>query len=293
MGAPHRKSIVKEALERLDEKMAIGESRQEAKRTIREEQGPLWSVSTGRIHSFKTRSTYQEHIIRFVQWARSTHQVISLAALDLCADALATEYLQQQLAENKSPYTLQAKRAALRLFFANRALAATVCFPRRERTKITRSRGPKQHDRHFQPENWPTLLHFLSATGLRRQEVHDLHVRDILERDGRVLVHVANGKGGRWRDVPVLPGREEDVLAVRGERDLDEVVFARIPKHLDVHSYRREFAQALYLFHAPGRDLPPATGRLKPADYDRAAAQRVTEALGHNRIDVVLRHYIR
>ncbi len=106
-------------------------------------------------------------------------------------------------------------------------------------------------------------------------------------------MHVANGKGGRWRDVPVLPGREEDVLSVRGERDLDEVVFARIPKHLDVHSYRREFAQALYLFHAPGRDLPPATGRLKPADYDRAAAQRVTEALGHNRIDVVLRHYIR
>jgi len=168
-----------------------------------------------------------------------------------------------------------------------------VRFPSRERAKITRSRGPKQHDRHFQPENWPTLLQFLSATGLRRQEVHDLHVRDILERDGRVLVHVANGKGGRWRDVPVLPGREEDVLSVRGERDPDEVVFARIPRHLDVHSYRREFAQALYLSHAASRDLPSASGRLKPSDYDRTAAQRVTEALGHNRIDVVLRHYIR
>jgi integrase len=228
-----------------------------------------------------------------VQWARSTHQVISLAELDRCANELATEYLQQQLAENKSPYTLQAKRAALRLFFANRALAATVCFPRRERTKITRSRGPKQHDRHFQPENWPTLLHFLSATGLRRQELHDLHVRDIVECDGRVLVHVANGKGGRRRDVPVLSGCEGDVLSMRGERDPDEVAFARIPKHMDVHSYRREFAQALYLYHAPGRGLPPATGRLKPADYDRGAAQQVTEALGHNRIDVVLRHFIR
>jgi hypothetical protein len=62
---------------------------------------------------------------------------------------------------------------------------------------------------------------------------------------------------------------------------------------MDVHGYRREFAQALYLYHAPGRTLPPATGRLKRSDYDRDAAQRVSWALGHQRIDVVLRHYIR
>lgn len=72
----------------------------------------------------------------------------------------------------------------------------------------------------------------------------------------------------------------------------EELAFARIPKHMDVHSYRRAYAQALYLFYAPGRSLPPAVGRLKPGDYDRTAAKHVTEALSHNRIDV-LRHYIR
>jgi hypothetical protein len=60
-----------------------------------------------------------------------------------------------------------------------------------------------------------------------------------------------------------------------------------------VHSYRREYVQALYLYHAPGRTLPPATGRLKANDYDRDAAYEVTLALGHNRIDVVLCHYLR
>ncbi len=52
-------------------------------------------------------------------------------------------------------------------------------------------------------------------------------------------------------------------------------------------------AKALYLSHAPRRSLPPAQGRLKRNDYNRAAAYAVTLALGHNRIDAVLRQYLR
>jgi hypothetical protein len=101
------------------------------------------------------------------------------------------------------------------------------------------------------------------------------------------------GKGGRPREVQALPGHNEDVWTMREGRPDDAKVFERIPRHLDVHSVRREFAQALYQHYANGRDLPPSSGRLRPKDYDRAAAERVTWALGHNRIDVVLRHYIR
>ncbi len=293
MGATHRKSIVRQALDRLDDKMAIHQSRREAKQAIREEQGATWSVSTGRIHSFKTRSSYQEHVVRFIKWARETHHTISLEQLDPRAGELATAYLQQRLAESKSPYTLQAERAALRLFFDNRALADSVDIPRRERANITRSRGPKQHDRHFQPANWPQLVHFLQATGLRRHELRALHCRDIFYRDGQLLVYVASGKGGLQRDVPVLPGREAEVLSVSAGRGPDEAAFSRIPKHMDVHSYRREYAQALYLYYAPGRSLPSATGRLKRSDYNRESAERVSHALGHRRLDVVLRHYLR
>jgi integrase len=273
--------------------MAIGQSRREAKQAIREEQGSAWSVSTGKIHAFKTRGTYQEHIVRFVKWARETHHTISLTQLDPHAEALTTEYLQQRLAESKSPYTLQAERAALRLFFNDRTLAATVPIPRRERARITRSRGPKKHDRHFQPANWPELVHFLQATGLRRHEVRALRCRDIFQRESQLLVHVASGKGGLTRDVPVLPEREGEVLAVSAGRDPDDAVFLRIPKHMDVHSYRREYAQALYLYYTSGRLLPPAQGRLKRSDYDRDAAERVSHALGHRRVDVATRHYLR
>jgi integrase len=231
MGAAHRKSIVRETIERFDTKMAIRESRRDAKIAIREQQGTTWSISTGKIHSFKTRSTYQEQSIRFVKWVREEYHVTSLAQLDPRADELATAYLQQQAASGKSPYTLQVERAALRLFFDNRTLASAVAIPRRERAKITRSRGPKKHDRHFQPANWPELIRFAQATGLRRHELRALHCRDIFYRDGQLLVHVESGKGGLKRDVPVLAGREADVLAMSEGRDPDALVFARIPKH--------------------------------------------------------------
>jgi hypothetical protein len=293
MGAAHRKSIVRETIERLDTKMAIGESRREAKIALREESGRAWSVSTGRIHSHKTRTTYQEQAIRFVKWTREHHHITSLEQLDPRADELATAYLRQQLAEHKSPYTLQTERAALRLFFGDRALASTVVIPRREREKITRSRGPKKHDKHFQPANWPELIHFGQATGLRYRELRALRCRDIFVHEGQLVAYVARGKGGLKRNAPVLAGRESDVLAVKEGRDPEELVFPRIPKHYDEHSYRREYAQALYLQYAPGRSLPPATGRLKPKDYDREAAARVSKALGHRRVDVATRHYIR
>ena len=293
MGAAHRKSIVREVIERFDTKMAIGESRRDAKIALREAQGTTWSVSTGKIHSYKTRSTYQEQTIRFVKWAREHYHVISLAQLDPRADELATVYLRQQLAESKSPYTLQTERAALRLFFDDRALTSTVQIPRRERANITRSRGPKKHDRHFQPANWPDLIRFAQTTGLRRHELRALRCRDIVVHEGQLVAYVKSGKGGLKRDAPVLAGREADVLAMQEGRDPEELVFPRIPKHFDEHSYRREYAQALYLQYAPGRSLPPATGRLKPSDYDRAAAARVSAALGHRRVDVATRHYLR
>jgi len=160
--------------------MAINESRGKAKEAAREHGESTWAFSTGRIHSFKTRSVYQEHTLRFVSWARSTYNIRSLEQLDPRANELASTYLQHHLADSKSPYTLQVERAALCLFFNNRELAASVALPRRARTSITRSRGTKKHDRHFQPANWPELVKFLQATGIRRQELRDLRSQDII-----------------------------------------------------------------------------------------------------------------
>lgn len=292
----HHKSIIRESLDRLHEKMAIGSKRREAKDARRATGEQSWSYSTERIHSYKTRSTYQEHILHFVTWARATHNMKSLSQLDPRADELACEYLQKRLDEQKSPYTVQAERSALRLFFGNRQLAARLVIPERRRENIVRSRKATVREREFQPANWQHLIRFLQATGLRRDEVRLLQVEDIWHNPAHERLEVAikkgHGKGGRPRSVPVLPGHEAEVRALVEGRDPQERVFPRIASHLGIHALRREYAQAYYQFLS-GRKLPPTIGRLKRSAYDEAAVLEVSQALGHNRKDVVLRHYLR
>jgi len=298
LGKPHRKSLVKEIVERLDSLMALGESRGAAKDEARAAGEKVWAFSTGKIHSFKTRQVYQEHSIRFGKWARATHGVKQFAELEARADELASAYLRKSLEEQKSAFTLQTIRAALRMLFGNRQLAEGVELPKRLRKNITRSRGPKKHDRQFQPKNWPDLLNFLEATGLRRDEVKMLKVGDIRQQDpeydGQTTVKVRSGKGGKERVVVVALDQAPAVLKLIEGREPNERVFPRIPSHLDVHSYRRDFAQDRYLRNAPDHDLPPTEKkRLSPKDYDRAAAREVTRSLGHNRHSIILNNYIR
>jgi hypothetical protein len=114
----------------------------------------------------------------------------------------------------------------------------------------------------------------------------------VRRRDEWLVVRVVNGKGGKWREVPVFPGRDAVVYAAVQGKEPDAHVFDRISGLLDIHSYRRQFAQELYELLS-GRPLPPKEGRLKSPDLDRAAAQEVSRCLGHNRIDIIFRHYIR
>jgi integrase len=274
--------------------MADGESRYEAKKERRTSGEHVWTFSTGKIHSFVTRDCYQRHILHFINWAREAHEIKRLDHLDERADELATAYLTDHIAVGRSPYTIQAERAALRMFFSDRDLAAAIQLPPRRREQITRSRGPAKHDKHFQPKNWQLQIDFLKACGLRRSELRDLLVREIFKDElGQLVVYVRNGKGGRQRRAVVIPGHEQLVLSAIQDRLPDAHVFEHLAKHMDIHSYRREYAQTLYRHYAPDRELPPATGRLKRQDYNWDAALQVSRSLGHNRVDVVLRHYIR
>jgi hypothetical protein len=79
----HRKSIIKAAIDRLEGLMAIGESRREAKQAVRASGERIWAFSTGRIHSFKTRSVYQEHILRFINFFHLSCEAFMVVILAL------------------------------------------------------------------------------------------------------------------------------------------------------------------------------------------------------------------
>lgn len=281
------------AVQRLDALMANGQKRSEAKALARERGESLFASTDGKIHAFETRNNYQKIIMRFIDWSRNEYGVNSLERLDERADELVSLYLSERIEKGYSAWTLQTERSALRTFFENRDLAADVALPRRQRQNIVRSRLPAKRDTHFQPDNWLPLIKFVQACGLRREELRDLRVRDIYYKtDGQLVVHVRKGKGGKERKVAVFPGREQDVLAVKEGHTENELVFDRLPSAMDIHAYRRRFAQELYE-HFSRRALPPREGRLQAPDFDREAAEKVTRHLGHNRVDVIFGHYIR
>ncbi len=287
-------SLIHFVIKRLDSLMAIGISRHQEKIAIREAtEEKSWKVSVGKIFSHTTRKVYQQQVLAFIKWVQATYQITRPACLDERADELVCEYLRKGIAEGRSPYTLQTQRSALRLFFGWQ-IASSVDLPKRKREAITRSRLPVKQDRHFQPNNWPNQVLFARATGLRWAELRDLRIGEVYKNECQhLVVYVRNGKGGKSREVPVLPEYEQDVLSVIQGREREEHVFDHVPTAMDVQSYRRSSAQVRYQHHARNRPLPPAQGRLKPTIYDASATKKVSKALGHQRKSIVLTHYLR
>ncbi len=273
--------------------MADGQKRSQAKAEAKARGESTFAFSDGKIHAFETRNNYQKKTMRFIDWCRQEHGVRDLDHIRQRADELASLYFTQRIAKGYSAWTLTTERSALRMFFGDRHLAERVEFPKRKREHIKRSRYPAARDKHFQPDNWRPFINFCLASGLRREELRDLYVRDIYYRpsDGQLVVHVCRGKGGKDRKVPVFPGREQAVLGVVEGRAGDEKVFARLPD-TDIHAWRRQFAQELYEYLS-GRPLPPLEGRLQSPDLDRDAALKVSNCLGHGRIDIIFGSYIR
>lgn len=291
-----RRSIVRQVLDRFDSLMATGESRHAAKLAARVAGEHAWSVSDGRIHAFRTRKGYQAIVLRLVNWCATMQSLRfrSLDELDARAEEVVSRYLTDGLAAGKSAWTLKTERSAFRLFFHRRDLAAGVALPPRRQPDITRSRRPVVRDAAFDPSHWSELLTFLDATGLRRSEVARVHVRDISDDAEAHLLVAVKGKGGKWRTVPVLSGFEDAVRTLVAGRSPGERLFSRIPSHLDIHAARRRFAQATYRQLSDGRPLPSATNtRLAKGTIDPTAARGVSEALGHNRLDVTTTHYLR
>ncbi len=282
------------ALQRLNALMADHQKRSEAKDEARTRGESLFAFSDGKIHAFESRNNYQKIVMRFIDWVRNQHHIRDLARIDEQADELASLYLVERIEQEYSAWTLSTERSALRLFFQDRTLTDSIDLPKRRREDIKRSRQPAKRDRHINLDNWRHVVDFCLACGLRREELRDLYVHEVYHRkqDRQLVVFVRHGKGGKDREVPVFPGREQAVLSQVTDRHPGEHVFAKLSSLLDIHSYRRRFAQDLYE-HLTGRPLPPLEGRLQSADLDRDAALQVSRCLGHNRIDIIFGHYIR
>lgn len=236
------------------------------------------------IHSIKTMESYKKEAIRFTEWAKENHGCKYLED----TKSHVSQYLKEGINRGLSPWTLQLQRSALRKGLEDNKLGDDVKLPIRHRDQVSRSRGPKAMDRGFSVSRNKDLVDFCRSSGLRRHELAELKAGEVINsEDGKWYVHVRQGKGGRPREVSVLDRLSARVKEITQGKDPDSLLFERIPVRADIHGYRREYAAERYLELA-GRPYD----RNDKSSIDRYAIRQVSQALGHNREDVVTRSYL-
>ncbi|MFQ9801133.1 MAG: hypothetical protein ACLR23_21890 [Clostridia bacterium] len=173
-----------------------------------------------------------------------------------------------------------------------------ITLPHRERQAIERSRNTASRDYGFSKEKNADILAFARATGLRRHELAAIRPEQIrMNPDGSVALCGVTGKGGKVRDIAVLPGKEEAVLKFAGN-PTGKPIFTSVPSHMDVHGCRRAYANVLY------RQLARSLHTLARQEkyyckkdrrgmvYDRRAMLQVSRQLGTTCISAIAGHYL-
>lgn len=282
-----KKSIVRQAVECLLAMAAWGQSKHADK--IANGGKP----ARDKIYASKTMDNYIDVAGRFVRWARKIHGCRMLGD----ARQFVPEYLTQRIEQGKSAWTVRLEASALAKLYGCGINDFGVALPQRQRQDVTQHRQDKWIG-HFDPDKNKELMAFGKATGLRRHEMAAVTPEDVwMNEDGRVIIHVIRGKGGKERFVEAL--NDTPLILARKARDEGKKrIFDSIHKYAPVHEWRAEFARETYRRNARPLDEIPLKERYicrkdkAGTVYDVKAMKRASIELGHGRVDVIALSYL-
>lgn len=231
------------------------------------------------LRSGETVRTYLSAGQDFCKWVKANRGYKDLTQVNLedCA-----AYLAVRQSSGLSAWTLSRDRTALTriLGFDSQQLS----IPERKAADVKRGRGPER----AVADKYQPMVAFLRASGLRRHEAQLLEARDINVAAGTVTVR--RGKGGRSRTVNLLDKNILSKIQLDNKAPTDRV-FDLLPKSINVHGYRRQFAQALFQ-----RLAGAAYGNAKlDQNVVRRALAQVSQELGHGsgRLSLVRNYYLK
>jgi integrase len=239
------KSLIQQVKERLDSKLAIGESKFAAK---------LDGTYTDYIFSWDTYRSYLKHDCYFVKWCREQPIDPVLAhkprTLEECR-IFAERWVQSTIDRGLSAYTVKLEVASLAKLYGCKSTDFDIKTPARRRADIKRSRGGAARDKHFSVSNNQDLITFCKCTGLRRAELEQIRGTDLIEQEGKLCLDIKRGaKGGRLRVSPVV-GSEEEIETVKRlcAQAGESKVFPNPSENADIHSFRSAYATRIYNGH--------------------------------------------
>lgn len=297
-------SLTKQIQDVFDSKLAIGESKYQDKLEGKKTFNDITALTQDKIYSWATYKSYMKQANYFAKYCKDTYGCRTLEECKSYVD----EWLQKQIEEGKSAYTQKLRACSLAKLY-NCKSTDFIKTEVRNRENISRSRGVKVRDKHFAEHKHKDLVEFCKSTGLRRKELRVLTGDKLVykkEEDKYYIKVNVGSKGGRERLAPIIRNVESVVERMRSAGT--NKVFDKIPLAADIHSYRADYATAIYKAHARPLgelkcnlgvkggntgDVYVCRGDLKGVVYDRKAMEVASKALGHNRISVIAAHYIR
>lgn len=256
-----RPSIGHQFWQQLESKKRIGESRHKAK-----EQG----IAHEGIYSYKTYDAYKNSSKQFAKWLKSEFPEVKKLS-DINKD-MCKKYIKYREQSGCSAYTYSQDMAMISKIL-DISLSKKECdVATRKLSDIKKNRV----DNGFRT-NSRVIESILRGTGLRRNELANLKVKNIIIENNRVTgILVKKGaKGGKSRQVQVRRDYQEYIYKViEGLNNESKVINKEIPKKLQAHRYRSEYAQNMY------KELI-LLGRKDPL-------KDLTESMGHNRKSVLV-----
>lgn len=285
-------------------------------------------MSSDLLHSDDTINSYANCLTYYARWMDENHtdcnrlQIAHKCHYD-------REFIQHLIETNAySPATIKLYTAALAFVHGCTMNQIHDNRPtvRAEDTTRSRSYTEEKYDNQLRyrfkygPMAVAHIMQICRVTGLRRDEAEQIRPSNF-GFDGKVYhCHLSGNpnrmkypdektvwtKGGRERTIDILPKYNTLLREILSSYQPDEKICSEIPDRIGVHGIRSMYACELY--QAFARDISAISptdrtmenGKSRPTRYrdsqgytwDRDALLRVSASLGHNRSEVVVRHYL-
>jgi integrase len=282
-----RLNLRRQIRDKLEEKTELGRSRHEAKKGLKK---PTEAV--GFLTSKRTIKEYKRVCMQWMDDAYENGQKMN--GISLQSEKIkksAVDFLQRKKDEGCSVWTIKAYRAGLNSVLDDKIIDTDIKLPKRLMANITRGRAEKSDE--FKAK-FKTELELAEATGARVSKCKTLKPRHFSYKNGRMFCTFHKDKGGKTRTVPVLQKYQasiEKMLKGKGEHDFLCSNYARKTHELTTHQCRRVYAVERYKEITEANGTSEKTITINGKKYDKVACEKVSENLGHNRLDV-LRYYL-
>lgn len=285
------------------QKTKLSESRHEYKKRAKEENLPVDEYTKDVIFSNGTLANYIQIAKRLKDYAQALDP--NIKHMDEVKDYV-IPFLEEKKAEGRSASTLQTYMSAINKLYGTEREDWDIKLPSKNVDEFTNNRG--DFIRKYNPKNYQNELRFIQCFGLRKRELRNLKMENIIITKDNIRVVIPPGKeggakGGRPRYCDFYGTKEEREAILKDLNDKRLRGFKRpyadFTRELRTHRERQVYANKVYNAHkrdvstlSKADTITPRKGANKGVKMDVKALELTAKALGHNRIAETYNNYI-